>query len=255
MPYRAWMRHDQIALQLYTLRRLAAVDLPGTLAAVADAGYRHVELAGLPETGPGELARRLDEAGLQVVAAHERIEHLRVDAEAVADRLAEFGCPWLIVPWLPEEDRRSIDDVRRFAAELDGHARAVADRGLRLGYHNHAFEFAPLAGTTVWDVLLAELAPEVAIELDVYWAAAGGRDAVEVIRATADRVRLLHMKDRSGGSEPHDTPAGDGTLDFPAIVAAGRAVGVEWYVIEQDEPQDPIADVTRALGYLGSLAV
>jgi len=193
MPYRAWMRHDQIALQLYTLRRLAAVDLPGTLAAVADAGYRHVELAGLPETGPGELARRL--------------------------------------------------------------ARAVADRGLRLGYHNHAFEFAPLAGTTVWDVLLAELAPEVAIELDVYWAAAGGRDAVEVIRATADRVRLLHMKDRSGGSEPHDTPAGEGTLDFPAIVAAGRAVGVEWYVIEQDEPQDPIADVTRALGYLGSLAV
>ena len=33
------MRRDQIALQLYTLRRLAADDLAGTLRAVAAAGY------------------------------------------------------------------------------------------------------------------------------------------------------------------------------------------------------------------------
>ena len=73
MAYRRRMRNDQIALQLYTLRRLAAVDLPGTLEAVAAAGFRAVELAGLPETGPGELARLLHGAGLRVVAAHESI--------------------------------------------------------------------------------------------------------------------------------------------------------------------------------------
>jgi sugar phosphate isomerase/epimerase len=98
MAYRDRMLHDQIALQLYTVRGLAAVDLPGTLRSVAAAGYRAVELAGLPETAPSKLARLLGEAGLRVVAAHEGIERLRDDAKAVADRLATVGCPRLIIP-------------------------------------------------------------------------------------------------------------------------------------------------------------
>ena len=248
------MRPDQIALQLYTVRGLAAQDLAGTLRAVAAAGYRAVELAGLPPTVPGELARLLDVTELRAVASHEAMEDLRRDADSVADRLAEVGCPRVIVPWMPDEDRRTADDVRRFAAELGTFARRFADRGIGLGYHNHAFEFEPLDGTTVWDVLLEELPPDVEIELDVYWAAAGGRDPVAEIEATAGRVKLLHMKDRTSGPEPHDAPAGDGTLPFPQIVEAGRAAGVAWYIVEQDEPQKPLDDVARSLRYLESLA-
>ena len=255
MAYRRRMRNDQIALQLYTLRRLAAVDLPGTLEAVAAAGFRAVELAGLPETGPGELARLLHGAGLRVVAAHESIEGLRADASAVADRLAEVGCSRAIVPWMPENDRRTADDVRRFAADLAGFAVTLGERGIRIGYHNHSFEFAALDGTTVWDVLLGNLPPEVEIELDVYWAAVGGRDPAAEIRAAAGRVRLLHMKDRADGPEPHDVPAGKGILPFPQIIEAGRAAGVEWYIVEQDEPHEPLADVASALRYLESLAI
>ena len=101
----------------------------GTLHAVADAGYRSVELAGLPETAPGELARLLEETGLRPVAAHEAIERLRADAAGVADRLVEIACPRVIVPWMPDEDRRTADDVRRFAAELGTFAARLADRG------------------------------------------------------------------------------------------------------------------------------
>lgn len=254
MPYRGAMRHDQIALQLYTVRRLAADDLAGTLRAVAAAGYRAVELAGLPDTPPGELARLLDEASLRVVAAHEGIERLRDDLAAVADRLAEVGCPRVIVPGMEEEDRRTADDVRRFATELGGFAATFAERGVRLGYHNHAFEFEPFNETTVWDVLLADLPPGVELELDVYWAAVGGRDPVAEIRANPDRIRLLHMKDLRAGAEPHDAPAGDGTLPFPDIVEAARSTGVEWFVAEQDEPVDALDDIGRAFKYLDGLA-
>jgi sugar phosphate isomerase/epimerase len=254
MPYRDPMRPDQIALQLYTVRRLAADDLVGTLRAVAAAGYRAVELAGLPDTGPGALARLLDEAGLRVVAAHEGIEPLSADTAAVLERLAEVRCPRVIVPWLPQERRQTVEEVRGFAAELGAVARILADRGIRLGYHNHAFEFEPLDGTTVWDVLLTELPPEVEIELDVYWASVGGRDPVAEIHATSGRVRLLHMKDRAPGPEPHDAPAGKGSLPFPEIVEAGRAAGVEWYIVEQDESRDPLDDVALALRYLESIA-
>ena len=255
MTYRHLMRHDQIAVQLYTVRRLAARDLPGTLLAVAAAGYRAVELAGLPAIAASDLARLLDESELHVVAAHEGIEALREDANAVADRLAELRCPRVIVPGMPDADRQTVDDVRRFAAALDGFARRFAERGIRLGYHNHAFEFAPLQGTTVWDVLLAELGPEVEIELDVYWAAVGGRDPVTEIESTAGRVRLLHMKDRAPGPEPHDLPAGEGILPFPEIVREARSAGVEWYIAEQDEPHEPLGDIARAFRYLESLAV
>ena len=113
---------------------------------------------------------------------------------------------------------------------------------------------APLDGTTIWTLLLRELAPEVEIELDIYWVTVGGRDPATEIRAAASRVRLLHMKDLAAGHEPHDAPAGEGILPFPDIIEAARAAGVEWYIVEQDEPHEPLADVATALGYLESLA-
>ena len=254
MTYRPTMHTDQIALQLYTVRALAADDLPGTLAAVSAAGYRSVEVAGLPETSPTALAHLLEDNGLSAIASHVSIESLRHDWEAVADRFAAIGCTRAIVPWLPEGERQGVDGVRRFAADVAGFAGRLADRGIRVGYHNHAFEFAPLEDTTVWAILLARLPPEVEVELDVYWAAVGGRDPVAEIGALGDRVRLLHMKDRAPGPEPHDEPTGEGDLPFPAIVDAGRAAGVEWYIVEQDEPRDAIADIGRARRYLESLA-
>jgi sugar phosphate isomerase/epimerase len=248
------MRTDQIAVQLWTVRESMARDLPGTLQDVAAAGYVAVELAGLAATPTDDLATYLRDAGLRVAASHEGIERLRGDLDALATRLHALGCDRLVVPWLPEDERRDRAGVQRFAAELGEYARRLATTGIALGYHNHAFEFAPLDGTTVWDVLLAELPPEVEIELDVYWAAVGGRDPVAEIRALGQRVRLLHMKDRSGGQAAHDVPAGEGTLPFPDIVAAARAAGVEWYVAEQDEPADALADIRRAYRYLASLA-
>jgi len=254
MTYRQPMRHDQVALQLFTVRRLAAADLASTLRAVAAAGYRSVELAGLPSIAPTELARLLEEAGLRAIAAHEAIEGLRADPMAVAERLSAVGCPRIFVPRMPEEARRSADGVRRFAAELGELAEAFADRAIRLGYHNHAFEFDPLDGTTAWDVLLAELPDEVDLEVDVYWLSVAGRDPVAEIRAVADRVSLLHLKDRAPGAEPHDAPPGEGILALPAIVEAGRAAGVEWYVVELTESSDPLTDIAIAARYLESLS-
>ena len=254
MPYRQVMRHDQIALQLYTVRRLTAEDLPGTLRTVAATGYRSVELAGLPAVEPGELARLLSEAGLTAVSSHEGIDRLRADAGAVADRVVALGCPRIVVPWMPPDDRRTLDDVRRFAIELGQIAETLAARGITLGYHNHDFEFAPLDGSTAWDVLLAELPAGIELEVDVYWVSVGGSDPVAAIRAGGDRVRMLHMKDRARGAEPHDAPAGEGILDFLAIIAAARDAGVDWYIAEQDQPADELADIASAARYLASLA-
>lgn len=254
IAYRRRMRRDQIALQLYTVRDLAREDLGGTLREVAAAGYRFVEVAGIAESAETGLPPLLRDAGLSAIAVHRGLEALRVSVAAAADRLDELDCRRLVVPSLPDDERTTADGVRRLAHELNEIARRLADRGIRLGYHNHAAEFRPLDGTTMWQVLLAELAPEIELEVDVYWASIGGRDPVEVIREGGARVRLLHMKDRAAGEEPRDAPAGGGTLDMAAIVRGGRDAGVEWYIAEQDEPSDALNDIATARQNLEALA-
>lgn len=248
------MRPDQIAVQLYTLRAETARDLPGTLRRVSAAGYRAVELAALPPIDPEPLRDLLAGEQLEPMASHESLETLRADLDAVLDRITTIGCPRIIVPWLPDAERTDPAGVRHLAGELGDIARECAARGVRLGYHNHAFEFAPLDGTTVWEVLLDALPLDVELEVDVYWVASGGRDPVEVIRGAGERVRLLHMKDVAAGPERGDVTPGDGTLPWAEIVAAGTAVGAEWYVVEEDNPKDAIAEIARGLDYLRRLS-
>jgi sugar phosphate isomerase/epimerase len=249
------MREDQIALQLYTVRKPAADDLRATLRQVAEAGFRSVELAGLPELSAEAVKGELDRAGLRAIAAHRSIDDLRSDLDRCLTELGILGCPRVIVPWLPDADRSSPDRVRAVAAELGRMADTCARHSIAVGYHNHAFEFAPLDGRSIWEVLVSALPESVDLELDVYWATIGNQDPVALIDRLGRRVRLLHMKDVAADTERRDAPAGEGTLPWPAIVEAGRQAGVEWYVVEQDEPADPVGDSTRARRYLAGLAV
>jgi sugar phosphate isomerase/epimerase len=248
------MRPDQLAVQLYTVRDLAARDLAGTLGAVSAAGFAAVELAGLPPTPVEELRDLLAGVGLAPMASHEPIEALRADLDGVLRWMQTLGCPRIVVPWLPEVDRATPDAARRVTRELSGIAATCADHGVGLGYHNHDFEFAPLDGTTLWAILLDELAPEVAIELDVYWATIGGRDPVEAMAEAGDRLALLHMKDMAAGPERRDVAPGDGVLPWTDIAAAGTRLGVEWYVVEEDNPRDAIDEIARGRAYLAALA-
>lgn len=248
------MRADQIAVQLYTVRALIARDLPGTLRSVADAGYVAVELAGLPSIAPEALRDLLAESGLHPMASHEGLERLRTDLDGTVDRLNVLGCARAIVPWLPDDERSTVAGARALARELGRLSVACADRGVRLGFHNHAYEFAPLEGTTIWQVLLDELPASFDLELDVYWAAVAGRDPAELIRSTGERLRLLHMKDLAGGPDGGDVTPGDGILSWSDIVAAGTARAIEWYVVEEDNPRDAVAEIARGRGYLERLA-
>jgi sugar phosphate isomerase/epimerase len=254
MAYRRDVRTDQIALQLYTVRRPLAADPSGTLAAVAEAGFRNVEIAGVPAAMRAAFPGQLRAAGLRAVAAHVGLDELRADPSAVGRWLTSLACSRLVVPSLPDDERPTVDGLRRVVAELNGQAERLAADGIRVAYHNHASEFEPLDGTTAWDVLLAELDPSVDLEIDVYWASVGGRDPATLIEEAGSRVRLLHLKDRQPGEPPRDAPAGEGIVDLGTVVRAGEAVGVEWYIAEQDEPADPFADIATARRNLARLA-
>ena len=81
---------------------------------------------------------------------------------------------------------------------------------MRVGYHNHHFELESIIdGRHALEVFADHLAPDVVLEVDTYWAYAGGADVPALLRRLGDRVAALHVKD------------GDGTLDTKAQVAVG----------------------------------
>ncbi|MEJ7665594.1 MAG: hypothetical protein WKG07_41780 [Hymenobacter sp.] len=64
------------------------------------------------------------------------------------------------MPYLDEKQRTSLADFKAVAARLSaGRGRCARPLAWRVGYHNHEFEFKPIDGTTLYDVLLRETDP------------------------------------------------------------------------------------------------
>lgn len=246
------MRIDQIALQLYTLRAETANDMPGALRRVAAMGYTAVELAGYGNSDAQAVGDLLGELGVSVCAAHVGLDRLEGDFEQAVAELRALGCDRAVVPGVRPELR---EDGAALAARLNRLAEALRAEGVRLAYHNHDFEFAPREGGSFWEQLVAGTDPGlVALELDIFWAEVAGVSPAELLARHAGRVALVHLKDRAAPDERRDAPVGAGVLPWPELISAAEAAGARWFIVEQDHPQSPLADVEQSLAYLRGLA-
>ncbi|HEX6940566.1 MAG TPA: sugar phosphate isomerase/epimerase [Longimicrobiales bacterium] len=255
----AWLapaaRIDRIGLQLYTVRTLMARDFEGTLDAVAAIGYTEVEFAGYFDRSPAEVRAALERAGLAAPSAHVGLDAIREHWDRTLDAAGEIGHRYVIVAWLPAEERRTHDAYRRLADELNRAGERARAGGLRFGYHNHDFEFAPIDGRAPYDTLVDATDPAlVALELDLYWASRAGRDPVDCFRRHPGRFELVHVKDMDGTAEKGMTDVGDGVLDFPTILGRAAEAGVRHYFVEHDHPPAPIESIRRSYAYLKGLA-
>lgn len=248
------MNEDKIALQLYTVREHTSRDMLGTLARIADQGYRAVEFAGFGGVPVPDLRAALDDLNIRAVAAHTPLDDLQADTGRVLADLQALGCSYAVLPYLGEERRQDVKQIRELAEMMNRTGKLYREAGLGLAYHNHAFEFAPLDGTTIFDILVEETDPElVAFELDVYWVRYGGVDPIAMLRRLSGRVPLVHIKDMAAGNDRADAPVGEGIIEWREVLEACRAAGTEWYIVEQDNPTEPLADVERSLHNLRKL--
>ncbi|MCF7837587.1 MAG: sugar phosphate isomerase/epimerase [Candidatus Marinimicrobia bacterium] len=219
-------------IQLYTVRETLKDDFKGTLRKLAEIGYGAVEFAwNYGGMTPEQLAGFLDECTLACCGMHMPLDAL-LDVNSEHYRYANaVNAPCVTVSLAG----RVATDWENVPAELAQGAAIAAGHGLSLTYHNHAQELAAFENTTALDWLYAHTAPElVKAELDTYWLAKGGGDPVAYVSRYAGRQPQLHLKDmdREDGSFAE---VGTGTLDFPAIIAAAQAAGVEWLIVEQDK--------------------
>src|ERR1041385_7110540 len=255
LPRLARAKLGPIGIQLYTVRRELAKDVEGTLAKLAAIGDREGGVAGYPEGTAKSLRAILDRLHLRAPSGHVGTQALRTDWARTLEQAAAVGQRYVVVAFIPQEERRTADDWKRIAAAFNRAGEAAKAAGLQFCYHNHDFEFVPLDGALPYDLLLAGTDPRlVRLELDLYWITKGGRDPLDYFAKWPGRFPLVHVKDMDATPNRFFTDVGKGTIDFRRIFRRARQAGIEHYFYEQDEtPGSPFDSAKVSYEYLRAL--
>jgi sugar phosphate isomerase/epimerase len=221
-----------IAAQLWSVFALAREDFAGVLRQISEIGYVAVEAFGMHGHEPATVRRMLDDLGLELCSVHAPFP-AGPEAQRILDEQKELGAS--VLAWSLEQDEFATEDsIARGVERVNVGAANARAYDMQVAYHNHWAEFARLAdGRLAYDVLLERLAPDVLVELDMYWTQLAGADPERVVRELGERVRFLHVKD-GPATTPQDpmVAVGEGSLDIPAILRANPAVG--WHIVELD---------------------
>ncbi|MFL6119235.1 sugar phosphate isomerase/epimerase family protein [Actinophytocola sp.] len=211
-----------ISVQLYSVREAFAADPADTLARLARIGFTQVEPYGLAENAD-VLRTALADHGLTAPTAHAKL--IGVDQEEVFAAASACGVGVVIDPFTPPEQWASEADIAATAAALNDAAKKAAGHGITVGYHNHWWELSnAIGGRSALEVFVDQLDPELVVEVDTYWAAAGGADAPALLGRLGTRVHALHIKDGDLARDASgQVPAGQGRVPVAEVLAAAPA--------------------------------
>jgi sugar phosphate isomerase/epimerase len=254
-----------VGIQLYSLGPDLAKELDAQLATVAKIGFKSVELAGYLGRTPAELRAAFDRAGLACPSAHISPKGVNGpsfsgDLAKLADELHVIGVKSAIMPILYIPDRLGAADLRQAGAQmtaddwkwnadfLNEKAAVLKKAGLVTGYHNHNFEFAPLAdakggAANGLEILLRGTDPSlVTFEMDAGWVTAAGQDPFALLKKYPGRFTQMHVKDIKASTKPNfelrqdPTEVGGGIIDWKALLPAAYAAGIRGFYYEQEPP-------------------
>jgi sugar phosphate isomerase/epimerase len=238
-----------LGIQLYTLRDEMAKSVPHTFQQLAQFGYKEVEFAGYFDHGAKDLQRLLDENGLAAPACHVPLALMQSEAAKTIEFASALGHRYIVIPWLDEEHRQSIESYRRIAETFNNIGEQCKAAGIAFAYHNHAFEFDVIDGQTPYDILLNETDPElVGMEMDVYWVTKAGQSPINYITKWPGRFPLWHIKDMSSDGSIVDV--GDGEIDFPALFEHRDRAGLRHGFVEHDHPENAFRTAERSFDFL-----
>ena len=242
-----------IAVQMYTLRDAGTLDQQ--LKIVHDAGVGAVETVGTQNVSATELKQLLDRYSIKAISSHVQLADLRSDLDGVVAFNRSIGNTTLVVPYLDKKDRPTDAAGWTTLGQELGRIAAMANaQGMRLAYHNHDFELVDFNGKTGLELLFAAAGPDLQTELDLAWVARAGHDPVVMLGKFRGHVFAVHAKDNAPKGQAEDeggfAAVGQGVLDWNAILPAAAAAGVQWYIVEHDQPHDPAKVIKTGADYL-----
>ncbi len=231
---------SQIAVTLFNLRDYCKTEseLDQTLDKVCEIGYQVVQVSAVPL--PAEIIKKqLDKHNLYCCATHEGLDKIGADdLNPLIDRLKTLECDFTALGAPGPEWRTSQAGMLKLAEIFNRQGEKLLAHGIRLGYHNHDFEFERFDGkTTVFETFYNATNPKfVCAELDVHWVTRGGGSPVCWINRLKGRIPVIHFKDFTVyQGKPIFCEIGEGNLDWKGILAACKENGVRFFSIEQDQ--------------------
>jgi Sugar phosphate isomerases/epimerases len=282
---------DGPGVQLYMFEPDLDRDFDGTLAKIAAAGVRSVQISSLHRRSVAEFRAALDKAGLKCGSAHVAAASTVPgagttgltfdDLDKLAEQMSILGSRDAVLPlfqfpndpkWGPPVAFASLirtdspplpaERYQRMADFLNEKGAVLKKHGVRIGYHNHNYELAPLGDKTGLQILLEKTDPRIVdFEMDAGWLAAAGQDPVAWLKRYRGRFTQMHVKDIAEGTKVNyhmrqkPTEVGSGTMDWPAILKVAHGAGVRKFFVEQEPPfaGPRIDSLVKSLSYLRTL--
>ena len=243
---------DRIGIQLYTMRNDMEKDFEGTLSKIAGIGYKEVEFAGYFGHSPADVRAILNRLNLTAPSAHGPLSMLTDNWQKTIDDAKVMGHEYLIVAYLNDDQRKSLDDYRRHADLFNSAGETARKSGIKFGYHNHDFEFKPMEGKLPYDLLLERTDPNlVKLEMDLFWITKGGQSPLTYFSRYPGRIELVHVKDMDASKNMVDV--GKGTINWAQIFAERDKAGIRHFFVEHDNPPVPFDSAKASYNYLSAL--
>ena len=250
---------NKVGLQLYSLRDIINKDSKAVLKMVADAGYKELEtygynagtLFGMPIKEYGDYVKSL---GMKTVSGHYGIDLLAKDWDRTCADAKSLGQEYVVVPWLNKEFYSSLDVLKKTCETINKAAQVAKKNDLKMGYHNHAFEFELVEGQIMFDVMLKELDPSVSMEMDIFWVVNAGHDPIAYFNKYPGRFHQWHVKDMDKSDKNRNADVGTGLIDFKPIFAAAKKSGMKHFYIEQETyPNNSTESIKKSITNLLAL--
>jgi sugar phosphate isomerase/epimerase len=257
------MIKNEISLQVYTARFSKPYDDIFNFLSVE--GMNKVELF---EVGAFEETKRiLDKYSMTSASTHFGFENLK-DTKNIIEKLKKANIEYAIVPSPPEKSKsdfksnfdRTEEEWNDFGKELSSYVEIFEDNGLKLGYHNHSFEFNPLPSGKMPIECILEHNEKLKFEIDLGWVVAGKADPIIWTKKYASKIIACHLKDfisKDMNLLDHNSQCaiGDGFINWKEILLEVKKTGCNIFALEHDDPKDYKEYVTRSLNYLSSLEI
>ena len=236
----------KFAVQLYSVRDHIndGNDMLEVLGKVKEIGFDGVEFAGYFGLEADVLRKRCDELGLEVVGSHLGLDDFR--PEKLASTLAygkALGAKYLGVGGAPHD---TYEEAFETGSVLSAAGVKAREMGMDTYYHNHTEEFSDIKdGKNAMDIISEDGCK---LEVDTYWSFCAGVDNVEYLKVNKEKIVLIHIKD---GVNRKPKALGEGENDLAKVVEGVKAIGLDWVVLENDDPVPTgLEDITRSYKWL-----
>lgn len=246
-----------IGIILNTVAREMKADHIATLRKLKEFGYQYLEGSFY---GPSatEYKRLTDDLGLRCLAGGSAMGNLDQNLDQYLKTAETLEYQYLVCyyPWLTSNDEIDLPASYQAAENLNRLGKIIKQAGFGFAWHPHNWEFVQReGGQRAFDIIMQNTDPQlVSLQLDLYWVAKGGSDAIKEMNRYPGRTKMFHAKDMGKDADQKIECVGEGQIDFKPIFQYAQDHEIEFWLVENETPDSSVECARKAIDHLNRIS-